>query len=112
MVHIIAERICGTTFVPDLMRDYATWQYLHGMLQDRVGYDKFSYLLDNRPAEDGVYQAKVFVSPTEVVDSVLYLWTITDYRGRQRERGLVVAWNDQEGNEYATECFLEKREEL
>jgi hypothetical protein len=87
------------------------WVYLHGMLQDKNGFDLC--LIDHMPTHDGIYDCEAILSTGETYPSKLYLYFIPqDYFGRvsMMNRGLIVANEDSdEHHDYAKKCFVTKR---
>jgi hypothetical protein len=72
--------------------------YLHGKLEELVGFDLFSTLEPNESLEDGIYDADFDGQCCK-----LFLWNSVE-----RRRGLVVLCNDAKSIEYAQECFHRK----
>jgi len=72
--------------------------YLHGKLEEIVGFDFFSTLEPNEDLEDGIYDADFDGQCCK-----LFLWTRAE-----RRRGLVVLCDDTESVQYAQECYDRK----
>ena len=81
---------------------FFSFAYLHGKLEELVGFDLFSTLEPNEDLEDGIYDADF--------DGQLckfFLWT-----SFERRRGLVVLCDDTKSMEYAQECYDRKASTL
>jgi hypothetical protein len=72
--------------------------YMHGKLEEIVGFDLFSTLEPNEDLEDGIYDADFDGRCCK-----LFLWT-----SFERRRGLVVLCIDTKSMEYAQECYDKK----
>ncbi len=72
--------------------------YLHGNLEDIVGFDLFSTLEPNEDLEDGIYDADFDGQCCK-----LFLWTRAE-----RRRALVVLCDETESMQYAQECYDRK----
>lgn len=87
----------------------ASWCYLHGDLEDKVGYDIFSMLraelkpeqIDEKWLSDefpgGIYQCVCMGEPC-----TFFRWKTDKWRG------LVVLNSDKESYEYASKCYEER----
>ena len=76
----------------------SAYAYMHGKLEELVGFDLFSTLEPNEDLEDGIYDADFDGQPCK-----LFLWTRVE-----RRRGLVVLCDDTESVQYAQECYDRK----
>jgi|LakMenEpi03Aug12_release.lakeMendotaPanAssembly.Ray.scaffolds.fasta_scaffold1074563_1 hypothetical protein len=76
--------------------------YMHGKLEEIVGFDLFSTLEPNEDLEDGIYDADFDGRCCK-----LFLWT-----SFERRRGLVVLCVDTKSMEYAQECYDRKASTL
>lgn len=89
-----------------------SWVYLHGMLQDKNGFDLC--LIDPMPSHDGIYDCEAILSTGETYLSKLYFYKIPQYnytRLSMIDRGLIVANEDSDENhDYAKKCFVTKRQ--
>ena len=74
--------------------------YLHGDLEDLVGYDICMTLEPNEGLEDGIYDADF-----DGKDCKLFWWK-THFA--ERYKGLVVLSTDAESMSYAQECYNNK----
>jgi hypothetical protein len=96
LYHLVPE-VCGTGtnlmgYSDDELKRIS-FSYLHGKVEDKAGYDIFSFF-KKVPEAEGIY--KGFVEfPNEIVFCTIFLWKANDTKGLQ---GLVVADND-------IECF-------
>ena len=110
MMQIYPQNIEGTAFLPETSKRLA-WTYLHGKLQDEVGYD--IYQIDNtnwdfsRNEEGGYFEENI---PTGIYECeyngkkcLLYYWMCS-----RRQHGLVVYKDDLAANEYALRKYNEK----
>ena len=95
--------------------------YLHGQLQDDVGYDIFGFLdfirefekdkdgshyIEPGVLEDGMYPCEFEGKPC-----TFFYWN-SDGGRYGRHRGLVVYDDDEGASNYAKECFTNKDEHL
>lgn len=109
--------------IPMEERDNAYSWYLHGKLEERVGYDKAiitncKTLGISKPsnASDGITLNKLYfngVADCEVegIDEpcVGYFWVVNEYDDKNwRQKGLVCLKSDKEGCHYAEEKMSEK----
>ena len=87
------------------------WVYLHGMLQDKNGFDLC--LIDPMTNHDGIYDCEAILSTGETYPSKLYLYFVPRYTQTSLamiNRGLIVANEDtDEHHDYAKKCFVTKR---
>lgn len=81
---------------------FFSFAYLHGKLEELVGFDLFSTLEPNEDLEDGIYDADFDGQPCK-----FFLWT-----SFERRRGLVVLCDDTKSMEYAQECYDRKASTL
>lgn len=93
----------------DMVEKFAQYQqtahplhygYLHGDLEDLVGYDICMTLEPNEGLEDGIYDADF-----DGMDCKLFWWK-THFA--ERYKGLVVLCTDAESMSYAQECYNNK----
>lgn len=93
----------------DMVEKFAQYQetahplhygYLHGDLEDLVGYDICMTLEPNEGLEDGIYDADF-----DGMDCKLFWWR-TGYTDRYR--GLVVSCADESSMAYAQTCYDKK----
>lgn len=74
--------------------------YMHGQLSDEVGFDICMTLEPNEGLEEGIYDATCLGRPCK-----LFWW----YTTFNEHKGLVVLCDDEEGIEYAQECYDTKK---
>jgi hypothetical protein len=92
LYHLVPE-VCGTGtnlmgYGEDELKRIS-FSYLHGELQDKAGYNIFSFFKEI-PKEEGIYKGFVeFLN--EIVYCTIFLWKANDIKGLQ---GLVVANDD------------------
>ena len=93
----------------DMVEKFAQYQqtahplhygYLHGDLEDLVGYDICMTLEPNEELEEGIYDADF-----DGMDCKLFWWK-THFA--ERYKGLVVLCTDAESMSYAQECYNNK----
>lgn len=87
------------------------WVYLHGMLEDKNGFDLC--LIDPMPTHDGIYDCEAVLHTGETYPSKLYLYFVKAFcttRDSMMNRGLIVANEDSdEIHDEAKKCFVTKR---
>jgi hypothetical protein len=105
----IMIKVYGRKFGVD--KPITPWVYLHGMLQDKNGFDLC--LIAPMPTHDGIYDCEAVLSTGETYPSKLYLYFVPRYASTQFSminRGLIVANEDSDENhDYAKKCFVTKR---
>lgn len=99
-------------------REYASWWYLHGKLQDLVGYDKATVTnlkegnFGKLSKEYGYMMCVDGIIPVEIEGvsepCVGYFWTVKRTDDWWDQRGLVCFKSDTEGCEYAEKKYNEK----
>lgn len=82
-------------------KDITPYIYLHGVIQDEVGFDLIS--LDKVPELPGIYSVRVFVSETISHICSMYYWI-----AQAKDRGIIVFADDFEGAKYARDKYLER----
>jgi hypothetical protein len=90
--------------------DRVPWSYLHGDLESKAQYDKFS-IIGKAPTEEGIYPA-VVEFPDENIDAMFYFWFSPEAGGTDKRRGLVVKKGDTHAMEDAQEKFDSKSDRL
>lgn len=75
-----------------------SFAYLHGQLEDMVGFDLFSTLEPNEDLKEGIYDADFDGQPCK------FFW----WNSFERNRGLVVLCDDTQSMKYAQECYDRK----
>lgn len=76
-----------------------SFAYLHGQLEDMVGFDLFSTLEPNEDLKEGIYDTDFDGQPCK------FFWWATSYN---QNKGLVVLCDDTQSMQYAQECYDRK----
>ncbi len=80
--------------------------YLHGELEDHVGYDIF--YTDKELPKDGVYDLIVKTQSDVVINAKWFSWVAND-EFRSQERGFMVDSLDKKAIEHAETCYKQRR---
>ena len=113
--HIIAHKQnqnIGGEFIANGLTEFANGIYLHGKLETMNGYDICSFLLGNRPKDDTMMKAKVYIDECTIVYATLFYWEVRESPTNRYYKGLVVMNDDKEALEYAKDKYWKQSPHL
>lgn len=110
--HLIPEKVSGEYWAeyPEKRLKRVSYTYLHAGLQDKAGYDCYSFL-DEMPIKDGIMRGFVEYAKDDIVECILFFWEHFD--PNIKFHGLVLDVDaEYEDLEYALDCFIQKKDNI